>query len=113
MTQDSIVQRIRESLSRLGHVPPRISEEYQPAEETLRSSIRRVSQSRISQLLRQLRAAHGLSYADVQEQTGLSQQLLFDIEYKERRIALADLAKLAACYGVSIDDLLGVDLEES
>ena len=38
------------------------------------------------------RAGKGLSYRQVQEQTGLSQQLLYDMEYKDRRLTLAELA---------------------
>ena len=53
----------------------------------------------------------GLSYGQVQEQTGLSQQLLYDMEYKDRRLTLAELQALAACYAVSVDDILGIDLE--
>lgn len=62
--------------------------------------------------MRQLRAAHGLTYAQVQTQTGFSQQMLFDFEYKERRLTLDELRTLAGCYGISVDDVLGVDLEQ-
>ena len=48
----------------------------------------------------------GLSLAD----SGLSQQLLYDVEYGDRRLLLHELILLAECYGVSADDVLGVDL---
>jgi transcriptional regulator with XRE-family HTH domain len=70
-----------------------------------------VARSRISQTLRQLRAANGLSYAQVQSNTGLSQQLLYDVEYGDRRLTLDELRLLADCYHVAVNDLLGIDLE--
>ena len=76
-----------------------------------RESIRSLSRSRVSSLLRQLRAVHGYSYAEVQTKTGLSQQLLFDVEYKDRRLTLEQLGALAACYQVSTGDILGIELE--
>jgi transcriptional regulator with XRE-family HTH domain len=62
-------------------------------------------------MLRQLRAASGLSYDDVAAQSGLSKQILFDVEYKERRLSLDELRKLAACYAVGVNDILGVDID--
>ncbi|MCC6165733.1 MAG: helix-turn-helix transcriptional regulator [Caldilineaceae bacterium] len=112
MTQEAILQRIRESLARLTRTPERTTEPYHETEQHVRESIRQISRARVSQLLRQLRAAHGLSYAQVQANTGLTQQLLFDVEYKDRRLTLDQLRRLAHCYHVSVDDLLGIDLDD-
>lgn len=112
MSQDPIIQRIRESLARLNRTPDRSTEPYQETERHIRDSIRKVSRTRISQLLRQLRAAHGLSYAQVQANTGLTQQLLFDVEYGDRRLTLDQLSRLAECYHVSVEDLLGIDMDD-
>jgi hypothetical protein len=77
------VLRIRESLNWLRRTPNRTSTPYQKTERKVRDSIRQLARQRVSDLLRQLRAAHGLSYEQVSEQTGLSQQLLFDVEFKD------------------------------
>ena len=63
-------------------------------------------------ILRQLRTTRSLSYEQVREKTGLSQQLIYDVEYKDRRLSLAELAALARCYEVSINDILGIDVEQ-
>lgn len=112
MSHEPVIQRIRESLARLTRTPERTSEPYQETEQHIRESIRQISRTRISQLLRQLRAAHGLSYAQVQANTGLTQQLLFDVEYKDQRLTLDQIRRLAHCYDVSVDDLLGIELED-
>jgi hypothetical protein len=52
-----------------------------------------------------------LTYAQIQTQTGFSQQFLFDIEFKDRRLTLDELRTLAQCYGVHVNDLLGVEVE--
>lgn len=80
-------------------------------EEKLRTTVSQMARSRISATLRQLRGARGLSYDAVRERTGLSQQLLYEVEYGSRRLTLSELMLLAECYGVSADDILGVDLE--
>jgi hypothetical protein len=111
MTQDFLVRRIRESLLRLSNISVRTAEPVQEVESSIRDSIRNLARSRVSLLLRQLRAAHNLTYAQVQTNTGLSQQLLFDVEFKDRRLTLDELRRLAACYQVSVSDILGVDIE--
>ena len=111
MAQDFLVRRIRESLLRLSNISVRTSEPLQEADSSVRDSIRNLARSRVSLLLRQLRAAHNLTYAQVQTNTGLSQQLLFDVEFKDRRLTLDELRRLAACYQVSVSDILGVDIE--
>jgi hypothetical protein len=110
-SRDNVVQRIRESLNWLRGTPTRTTAPFQKAERSIRDSIRLLSRQRVSDLLRQLRAAQNLSYEQVQEQTGLSQQLLFDVEFKDRRLSLDEVRKLAECYQVSVDDLLGVDVD--
>lgn len=112
MTQETIVQRIRESLRRLNNVPERATEPYSDTTRSVQEAIRRLSRARVSDILRQLRAAQGLSYLDVQMETGLSQQLLFDVEFKDRRLQIDELRRLASCYQVSVNDILGVIVDE-
>ncbi len=76
-----------------------------------RESVRQLSRKRVAALLQQLRAVHGFSYAQIQEETGLSQQLLFDMEYKDRRLTLDELRSLAHLYQVSPGDILGIELD--
>ena len=109
--RDQVIQRIRESLNWLRRAPMGSTTPYQKTERDIRDAIRKLSRQRVSDLLRPLRAAHGLSYEQVHDQTGLSQQLLFDVEFKDRRLSLDELHRLAACYQVSVDDLLGVDID--
>lgn len=111
MVNEDLVQRIRESVLRLTLAPQRAIEPVGESEDKTRTSIRQLARSRISLILRQLRAAHGLSYAQIQAQTGLTQQMLFDFEYKDRRLTLDELRLLTGCYGLSINDVLGIDLE--
>ena len=106
-----VVQQIRESLNWLRRMPERASKPYQKSERNVRDSIRQLSRQRVSDLLRQLRAAHGLSYEQVNQRTHLSQQLLFDVEFKDRRLSLDELRRLADCYQVSVNDLLGIDVD--
>jgi ribosome-binding protein aMBF1 (putative translation factor) len=109
--RDNVVQRIRESLNWLRRTPTRTSTPYQKSERNIRDAIRQLSRQRVSDLLRQLRAAQGLSYEQVNERTGLSQQLLFDVEFKDRRLSLDEIRRLADCYQVSVDDLLGIEID--
>lgn len=111
MSQDFLVRRIRESLLRLTQSPQRSTEPYEAVDTPVRDSVRKLARTRISQVLRQLRATNGLSYAQVQADTGLSQQLLYDVEYGERRLTLDQLRQLADCYHVDVEDLLGIDIE--
>jgi hypothetical protein len=109
-SQELIMQRIRDSLNWLRRSPTPTSAPQQ-SERNVRDAIRQLSRKRVSDLLRQLRAAHGLSYEQVHDRTGLSQQLLFDVEFKDRRLALDELRRLADCYQVTVDDLLGIDVD--
>ena len=102
---------IRESLLRLDFTPMRVTEEVGAAEPAINDSLRKLSRARVALILRQLRAAHGLSYAQVQTDTGLSQQLLFDMEFGDARLTLDQLIRLADCYNISVDDILGINIE--
>ena len=112
-SREVFVLRILESLNWLRRSPTRTSTPYQKTERNIRDSIRQLARQRVSDLLRQLRAAYGLSYEQVSEQTGLSQQILFDVEFKDRRLTLDQIRLLADCYQVSVDDLLGIDVDAS
>ena len=111
ITDDPIYKRIRDTVLRLAHAPKRVLEPVDEAETTARNAVRQLARSRVSALLSQLRATHGYTYAQVQDKTGLSQQLLFDVEYKERRLNLDELRRLAQCYDVGVNDILGIDID--
>jgi hypothetical protein len=111
LTDDSLLQRIRETVLRMARTPARVRTPPEETDDRTRLSLRQLSRTRVSQLLRQLRAAQGLTYAQVQERTGFTQQLLYDFEYRERRLTLEEVRSLAACYGVTVNDLLGVDVD--
>jgi hypothetical protein len=109
--QEQLLKRLRESLTWLTHAPDPTATSPDDPQQRVRDALRLLARSRVSELLRQLRAALGLSYAEVQLATGLSQQLLYDVEFKDRRLTLEQLRLLAECYGVGVNDLLGVDVE--
>ncbi len=110
-SEDPIYKRIRDTVLRLAHAPKRVVQPVVETETNARTAVRQVARSRVSALLQQLRATYGYTYAHVQEKTNLSQQLLFDIEYQERRLTLDELRLLAQCYAISVNDILGVDIE--
>ena len=56
-------------------------------------------------------AHHLIGVAQVQTDTGLTQQLLFDVEFGQKRLNLDELELLAACYRVTVSDILGIDIE--
>lgn len=109
--RDELLEGIQESVRRLAHGSTRAAAQLDDVHEKTRLAVRRLARSRISETLRQLRAANGLTYERVQERSGLSQQLIFDLEYKERRLTLDELRKLCQCYNIGADDILGIDLE--
>ncbi|MGL4650714.1 MAG: helix-turn-helix domain-containing protein [Caldilineaceae bacterium] len=112
LENDSLLQRMRENVLRLGHQKPEsVVTPINDAPERTRQAIRQLARSRIGQVLRQLRAAHGFSYEELQARTGLSQQTLFDLEFKDRRLSLAELRLLADCFDISVGDLLGIELD--
>lgn len=112
LENDSLLQRMRENVLRLGHhKPASVVTPINDAPERTRQAVRLLARSRIAQVLRQLRAAHGLAYEDIQGRTGISQQTLFDLEFKERRLTLDELRLLAGCYDISVSDILGIELD--
>lgn len=109
---DEILFRMRESTQRLSHNQPQsVVPPIDDTPERTRAQVRLLARSRISQTLRQLRAAHGLSYEEIQERTGISQQVLFDLEFRDRRLSLTELRVLAACFGVGVNDIIGIDID--
>jgi len=112
MNPDSVLQHLKEMVARLHQPVDRVTTPPDTTFSDARESIRELSRSRVSLMLRQLRAVHGFSYEEVQEKSGLSQQLLFDVEYKDRRLRMDQLGLLADCYGVSPGDILGIELED-
>lgn len=120
MARDFLSNQLRDALLRLDQLPERVIEPSATPEHEasipsgivdVRESVRRLSRARVALLLRQIRAAAGMTYAQVQTDTGLSQQLLFDVEFKDRRLTLGELRILADCYHVSVNDILGADVE--
>ena len=111
MSYNYLVQSMKTSMAKLRFGPQRVSEPVEEVEVDARESVRQLSRNRVASLLRQLRAVHGFSYAQIQDETGLSQQLLFDMEYKDRRLTLDELRSLAHLYQVSPGDILGIELD--
>jgi hypothetical protein len=111
LTNEGLVQQIRDLVLRMARTPTRPLEPVEEQSDQTRESVRQLARSRVSLLLRQLRAAQGLTYAAIQEQTGFPQQMLYDVEYKDRRLSLDELRTLAQCYNITINDILGVDID--
>jgi DNA-binding Xre family transcriptional regulator len=109
--EESLIKRLRASVIQMRNTPERAMAPETHREVSVRDAVRQLSRSRVSEILRQLRAARGLSYEQVRERTGLTQQLLYDMEYRDRRLTLPELSALAACYETSVNDILGIDLE--
>ena len=109
--EESLLKRLRASVIEMRKTPQRTMNPATHREVSVRDAVRQLARSRVSEILRQLRAARGLSYEQVRERTGLSQQLIYDMEYRERRLTLPELTALAACYETSVNDILGIDLE--
>lgn len=105
-----LLARLKQSVRKVVGLPEVAHEQINAVEYDMRESVRQLARSRVGLALRQLRAAHGLSYEEVQAETGLSKQLLWDVEFGTRRLSLAELKQLAACYKLEADDILGVDL---
>lgn len=111
MSYNYLVQSMKSSMAKLRFGPQRVTEPVEEVEVDARDSVRQLSRNRVASLLRQLRAVHGFSYAEIQDKTGLSQQLLFDLEFKEQRLSLEEIRLLADLYQVSPGDILGIDLD--
>lgn len=113
---DRLLYRVKQTVQRAMRIPsePQQRPPLAPTAEiaTLAGSIRQIAHSRVSLALRQLRAQHGLTYEQIQQRTGLSQQLLWDVEFNSRRLSLDELRELAVCYSLSVNDILGVDVDE-
>jgi hypothetical protein len=109
MSEESLLSRLRTSIA--AQNPAQVGALSDPLDEAkVRASVSQAARSRVSATLRQLRAARRLSYDAIRTQTGLSQQLVYDVEYGDRRLTLGELILLAECYGVSADDILGIDV---
>ena len=111
MAYDYYLQSLKEQIAKLRYGSQRVTEPVEEAAVDARASVRQLSRVRVAALLRELRAVHGFTYAQVQNETGLSQQLLFDMEFKDRRLTLDELRLLTDLYGVSVGDVLGIEME--
>ena len=111
MAYDYYLQSLKEQIAKLRYGSQRVTEPVEEAAVDARASVRQLSRVRVAALLRELRAVHGFTYAQIQNETGLSQQLLFDMEYKDRRLTLDELRLLTDLYGVSVGDVLGIEME--
>ncbi len=111
-TDDQLLESLREGVLHLSDSrPKRVTPPVDDTPERTRQAVRTIARSRVSAVLRQLRAALGLSYEEIQQRTGLSQQLLFDVEFKEHRLSLEELRCLADCYNTAVGDILGIDID--
>ena len=111
MAYDYYLQSLKEQIAKLRYGTQRVTEPVEEAAVDARASVRQLSRVRVAALLRELRAVHGFTYAQIQNETGLSQQLLFDMEFKDRRLTLDELRLLTDLYGVSVGDVLGIEME--
>ncbi|MCB0073316.1 MAG: helix-turn-helix transcriptional regulator [Caldilineaceae bacterium] len=111
MAYDYYLQSLKEQIAKLRYGSQRVTEPVEEAAVDARASVRQLSRVRVAALLRELRAVHGFTYAQIQNETGLSQQLLFDMEFKDRRLTLDELRLLTDLYGVSVGDVLGIEME--
>ena len=110
MAYDYYLQSLKEQIAKLRYGSQRVTEPVEEAAVDARASVRQLSRVRVAALLRELRAVHGFTYAQIQNETGLSQQLLFDMEFKDRRLTLDELRLLTDLYGVSVGDVLGIEM---
>ena len=111
MAYDYYLQSLKEQIAKLRYGSQRVTEPVEEAAVDARASVRQLSRVRVAALLRKLRAVHGFTYTQIQNETGLSQQLLFDMEFKDRRLTLDELRLLTDLYGVSVGDVLGIEME--
>lgn len=111
MAYDFYVQSLKEQIAKLRFGANRVTEPVEEKAVDARASVRQLSRTRVAALLRELRAVHGFTYEQIQNETGLSQQVLFDMEFKDRRLTLDELRLLATMYGVSVGDVLGIELD--
>lgn len=57
----------------------------------------------------QLRKAHSMTQAELARALGVSQQAVFAYELGDRRISVIVLAKIARVFGMSLNELIGID----
>jgi len=105
------LKRIQNTVWRLARVPERSVSLPSEVKISAHSRVRQAAANRVSATLRQLRVDHGYSYEQQRDMTGLSLQVLYDIEFKKRRLTVHELGLLAQCYELDASDILGVDLE--
>lgn len=63
----------------------------------------------MKEILAKLMKDHGYSQTDVADKTGLGQSTVSDILNGAKRTSEKSLRKLAECFGVSVDFLLGIE----
>lgn len=108
---NQLSHKFKQTTDRAAQIPEDRPLKVVVVQEQMRKSISTAAQNRIRCSLKQLRLAYGLSYADLQERTGLPQQLFWDLEYNEKRLTLSELQKIASCYQLSTSEILGVDID--
>ncbi len=108
---EEISARFKQTSERMERIPSDREATVMVVEDQMRDAVAIAARSRVGQALKQLRLAHGYSYADLQQRTNLSQQLLWDIEYNERRLNLEELRILAGCYKIKAGDILGINID--
>lgn len=108
---DGLLQRMRQNLRRVQRLTDVAESRDDLALRQVRDAVRTLARNRVCTALRQLRAVHGLTYEDLQERTGISQQRLWNVEYGEQRLTLDELQRLAPCFNATVADFLGIDLD--
>lgn len=68
--------------------------------------------TRLGARLAKLRTDRGLTQADLAEAAGLEPLTLSRCENGSRTLSIANLARVAACLGVGLGDLVGVERQE-
>lgn len=62
---------------------------------------------RLAESLRALREAEGMSQSELAEAVGVTRAYVSQLEHGRRKGGLLTLVRLAACLGVTIDELIG------
>ncbi|WP_130812978.1 helix-turn-helix domain-containing protein [Olsenella sp. Marseille-P4559] len=78
----------------------------------IREIYRKHGGNRLGKRLRDYRKQAGLRQVDVYAKTGISNQLLEDIESGKREVTTIEAALLAEAYGVPMPVLLGIETED-
>lgn len=95
--------------SLLDHASPSVLDRKSPV---IREIYRRHGGNRLEERLRSYRKQASLRQVDVYVKTGISNQLLEDIESGKREITTVEADLLAEAYGVPLPVLLGMETEE-